>query len=73
MGTHPTELSDSFPMNTNMTWFKKLCVLVLWMKVASALEGLRKIATDNLSLTKRLLIHYFRTSILRGDLPWPNG
>ena len=32
-------------MNTNMTGFgwlsKKLCILVLWMKVASALEGLR--------------------------------
>ena len=31
-------------MNTNMTgfkWFsKKYCVLVLWIKVASALEGL---------------------------------
>ena len=30
-------------MNTNMTgirWFKDLCVFVLWMKVALALEGL---------------------------------
>ena len=30
-------------MNTNMTefgWFSSLCVLVLWIKVALALEGL---------------------------------
>ena len=44
MGTHLRVLSKSFQMNTNMTgfkwFFKKLCVLVLWMKVASALEGL---------------------------------
>ena len=36
-------LSESYQMNTNMTgfgWFSSLCVLVLWMKVASALEGL---------------------------------
>ena len=46
MGTHVKVLKESFPMNTNMTgfrWFsKKLNVLVLWMKVASALEGLTK-------------------------------
>ena len=30
-------------MNTNMMVYKKLCVLVLWMKVASALEGLRAV------------------------------
>ena len=44
MGTHLRVLSENFPMNTNMTgfrWFpKNLCVLVLWTKVASALEGL---------------------------------
>ena len=44
MGTHLRVLSESFLMNTNMTgfrWFSKnLCILVLWMKVASALEGL---------------------------------
>ena len=44
MGTHMIVLSESFPMNTNMTWFgwffKNLCVLMLWTKVASALEGL---------------------------------
>ena len=28
-------------MNTNMMFFTNLCVHVLWMKVASALEGLR--------------------------------
>ena len=44
MGTHLRVLSKSYPMNTNMTgfgWFSKnLCVLVRWMKVASALVGL---------------------------------
>ena len=35
-------------MNTNMTgfrwvFFKNLCVLVLWMKVASALEAVKNI------------------------------
>ena len=44
MGTHMRALSESYPMNTSKTrfkWFpKKLCVFVLWMKVASALEGL---------------------------------
>ena len=42
MGTHMRVLS--YPMNTNMTgfrWFpKKLCILLLWTKVASALQGL---------------------------------
>ena len=44
MGTHLRVLSESYPMNTNMTgfrWFSEnLCILVLWTKVASALEGL---------------------------------
>ena len=44
MGTHLIELSESYLMNTNMTGFryfsKNLCIIVLWMKVASALEGL---------------------------------
>ena len=34
--------SESYLMNTNMTWIKKiknLCILVRWTKVASALEG----------------------------------
>ena len=45
MGTHPRALSESNPMNTNMIefrcFFKNLYVLVLWPKVASALEGLK--------------------------------
>ena len=35
--------SESFPMNTNMTGFRlvsKVCVIVRWAKVASAVEGL---------------------------------
>ena len=51
MGTHLRVLSESYPMNTNMTvfrcflflfFFKNLCFLaiVLCTKIASALEGL---------------------------------
>ena len=44
MGTHLRGLSESYPMNSNMTGYrcfsKNLCVLVLWMKVASALNVL---------------------------------
>ena len=42
MGTHVRVLSERFQINTNMAgsrWFSK--ILVLWTKVASALEGLR--------------------------------
>ena len=45
MGTHLRVLGESYPMNTNMTGVKKVfnffCILVIWTKVASALEGLR--------------------------------
>ena len=48
MVTHLRVLSESYPMNSNMTgfrWFSKdLCILVFWAKVASALERLRQIA-----------------------------
>ena len=44
MGTHLRVLPKTYPMNTNMTgfrgFFKNHCVLVLWVKVASASEGL---------------------------------
>ena len=45
MGTHLRVLGENYPMNTNMTRFKwiymeNLYVLVLWMKVASEMEGL---------------------------------
>ena len=36
-------LSESYPMNTNVTGFRcvfNLCILGLWAKVASASEGL---------------------------------
>ena len=42
IGTHLTVLSESYPMNTNMTgfrWFSK--ILVLWTKVAISLEWSR--------------------------------
>ena len=45
MGTYLRVLSESYPMNNNMTgirWFskKKDCVLLLWVNVASSLQGL---------------------------------
>ena len=43
MVTYLIVLGESFQMNTNMTgfsFFKNLCVMVLWTKVAPALEGL---------------------------------
>ena len=47
MGTHLRVLSKSYPMNTNITgfrcFFKKICVLILWTKVASALKRERLI------------------------------
>ena len=50
MGIHLRELSDSYPMNTNMTgfrWFSKtFASLNFGKKVASALEGLTKISGD---------------------------
>ena len=44
MDTHLRVLSKSYPMNTNMTGFRRffenLCVIiVLWMNVVSAMEG----------------------------------
>ena len=36
------ELSHEYQHDRDSMFFKKLCVLVLWTKVASALEGLSK-------------------------------
>ena len=36
------ELSNEYQHDRDSMFFKKCCVLVLWMKVASALEGLTK-------------------------------
>ena len=50
MGAHLRILTESYPMNTNMIgfrWFYKyLCVLVLWTKVASALITLLLLTLD---------------------------
>ena len=47
MGTLLRELGESYPMDTNKTGFrsfsKNLCILVLRMIVASALEGLKRL------------------------------
>ena len=41
MGTHSRVLSESYPINTNMTGFRQFSeiFLVLWTKLAPALEG----------------------------------
>ena len=43
------------PMNTNMTrfrgFFKNLCIIVLWMKVASALEAFKFISPEQIPIT----------------------
>ena len=64
MGTHLRVLSESYPMNTNMISFQKslnLCILVLWTKVASALEGLTNTLFANIRegwhVTRLLLLH----------------
>ena len=55
MDAHQTQrvLSESYPMNTNMTgfrwFFQNICVLVLWAKVALALEGLNHSCLQGLS------------------------
>ena len=53
MGTHMKVLGESFPMNTNMTgfrwFFENICVLVLWMKEASSLEGLYRVSEQEIS------------------------
>ena len=47
MGTHLRALGENFPMNTThdrvYMFFKNLCILVLWTKVASAFKGLMNI------------------------------
>ena len=44
MATLLSVLNESYPMNTNIARvkmvFKNLCLLVLWTRVGSALEGL---------------------------------
>ena len=41
MGTHLKVLSESYPVNTNLTGFRRFSNFVLWTKLASALEGPR--------------------------------
>ena len=48
MGTYLRVLSESFPMNINMTglkWFSNIFFLVLWTKIDLALEGLNTFLT----------------------------
>ena len=59
MGTHLRELSNEYHHD------KMFCILVLWMKVASALEGVTSHSHGVLSLYRTALLLDFRcTSIL---------
>ena len=40
------DLSNEYQHNRVKMVFKNLCILVLWMKVASALEGLKVVEID---------------------------
>ena len=59
MGIHLRVLSESYPMKSNITGFiygfQKSCIIVLWMNVALALEGL--------SAIKYLLLLGYHTQI----------
>ena len=60
MGTHLRVLSEGFPMNTNMPgfrWFSiHFCIVVLWKKVASALEGLSSTLLTLVRVVQLILI-----------------
>ena len=51
------ELSNEYQQDRVYMVFKGLCVLVLWTKVASALEGLSKIKVQHSSECKVKLGH----------------
>ena len=59
MGTYMRVLRESNPMNTNMAgfgWYSKILkILVLWTKVALALEGLRWAKNGGLLLCTTVL------------------
>ena len=62
MGTQLIGLHKSFPMNTNMAGFKrvnKICILVPLIKVTSALEGLKSIATELPSVEEANILYQF--------------
>ena len=49
----PLELSNEYQHDRVEVFFKNLCVLVLWKKVASALEGLNSITKDAKNMDKQ--------------------
>ena len=70
MGTHLRVLGESFQMNTKTTgfecFFQENCILVLWTKVVSALEGLKqwqgnKFMHDQLTIMQNSDINIFKT------------
>ena len=52
-------LGESYPISTNMTGFKclNLCILVLWTKVALALEGISGVMTSYLTIFRNTVYH----------------
>ena len=66
LGTHLRVLY--YPIYTNMTGFrwysKNLCVLIYWVKVALALEGLRA------SLVVEAMLHHINTYSYMYSITW---
>ena len=60
----PRELSNEYQHDRVKMFFKNLCVLVLWTKVASALEGLKHQSEYSgkvpVSGTRNLIGYYFK-------------
>ena len=72
MDTHLRALSESYPMNTNMTgflmFFKILSFLVFWTQVASAAGKVKEAhPCTHLKVKSRILKHYliFDTTSLK--------
>ena len=65
MATHPTVLNKSYLMYTNLTgfqrFFKKFCIIVLWKKVATALE--KSILQINIFAIFKHLLRYLENYI----------
>ena len=76
MGTHLRELSESYPMNTNMTGFRWLSKILpslwFWTKAALALEGLIKLMLRRSSVRPRLLVSiiYIEIDLALGYEVW---
>ena len=64
------ELSNEYQHDRVQMVFKNLCILVLWRKVASALEGLIGDVTFSLHLLSILIALQVSRFARRHDLSW---